>query len=425
MLRPYKSIFQYIMSNHYDMPTLRYISVARFPTEKAHGLQIAQNCEAFADVGYDVQLWVSKRKNTPKLMPKQAIYAHYGINPNFAIKRISSIDLYRFVTTGTKLETIVFLIHVVSYCIVLLLNTLTNKADVYYSRDKYVLLALSLIIPKEKLVYEAHQFSTSDSGAGTQQTLTNRVGHMIAITTKLREDFIEKCGFSPEKIIVAHDGIRQARFENLPDKITARQEIGWDEKAFIVGFVGRLQMLRGLDKGVSTLIDALAQVDGAYIGLVGGPEQSVDDLRQRWLNHGLPAERFLYAGQVASDNVPRYLRAFDICAMPHPFNTQFAYYTSPLKLFEYMAVERPIVASDLPSWADVVTHEDTALLVPPSDVQALADAIMRLRDDNEMAEKLGKNARQLVLKDYTWAARASVIRKHIDREDNHAYSSAQ
>lgn len=407
------------------MPTLRYISVARFPTEKAHGLQIAQNCEAFAEVGYDVQLWVSKRKNTPTLMPTQDIYPHYGIKPNFDIKRISSIDLYRFVKTGTKLETITFLIHVMSYCVVLLFNTLFNQADVYYSRDKYVLLALSLIIPKEKLVYEAHQFSASGSGAKTLQMMAHQVGYIVAITKKLREDFMEKCNFPSEKIIVAHDGIRKQRFENLPDKLTARQEIGWDEDAFIVGFVGRLQMLQGLDKGVSTLIDALAQVEGASIALVGGPEQSVADLRERWLNHGLSAERFYYAGQVSSSEVPRYLRAFDVCAMPHPFNTQFAYYTSPLKLFEYMAVERPIVASDLPSWADVVTNEESALLVPPSDITALAEAIIRLRDDEALAQRLSENAHNLVFSQYTWHARAKAIRAHINREGNYAYSTTQ
>lgn len=405
------------------MPILRYISVARFPTEKAHGLQIAQNCEAFAEVGYDVEFWVSKRKNTPKLMPTPDIYPHYGIQPNFAIKRISSIDLYRFVKTGTQLETIAFLIHVFSYCVVLLFNVFLNQADIYYSRDKYVLLALSLIIPKEKLVYEAHQFSSSGSGAKTLQIMANRVGHIVAITAKLREDFIEKCAFPSEKIIVAHDGIREERFRHLPDKLTARREVGWDEDAFIVGFVGRLQMLQGLDKGVSTLIDALAQVDGAYIGLVGGPEESVAELRERWLSHGLPAERFLYAGQVPSSEVPRYLRAFDVCAMPHPFNTQFAYYTSPLKLFEYMAVERPIVASDLPSWADVITHEETALLVPPGDVKALTDATIRLRDDEAIAQKLAENANKLVFSHYTWTARAEAIRAHLDREGSHAYSA--
>ncbi|GAB5491101.1 MAG: hypothetical protein Phog2KO_13160 [Phototrophicaceae bacterium] len=407
------------------MPTLRYISVARFPTEKAHGLQIAQNCEAFADVGYDVQLWASKRKNTSQLMPVEAIYPHYGIKANFVIKRISSIDLYRFSNGNLKLEKIAFFIHIISYCLVIIFNTIFNKADVYYSRDKYVILALSLIVPREKLVYEAHQFSSSGSGAQTQQLLANRVGSIITITTRLGQDFIEKCSVTPEKILVAHDGIRKERFMNLPDKTTTRQAIGWDEDAFIVGFVGRLQMLEGLDKGVGTLLDALAQLDNVSIGLVGGPEKSVADLQNRWQSHGLSADNFLYAGQVPADDVPRYLSAFDICAMPHPFNTQFAYYTSPLKLFEYMASERPIVASDLPSWADVVTHEQTALLVPASDVDALANAIKRLRDDKILSQKIADNAHQLVMNKYTWIARAQAIKAHLDREDSHAYSTAQ
>src|SRR5690606_42070393 len=116
------------------MSTLRYISVARFPTEKAHGLQIAQNCEAFAEVGYDVQLWVSKRKNTPKLIPTQAIYPHYGIKSNFVIKRIASIDLYRFVIQATQLVSISYLSDVFLYCVVQVFIILFNQAH-YYDSD--------------------------------------------------------------------------------------------------------------------------------------------------------------------------------------------------------------------------------------------------------------------------------------------------
>lgn len=107
--------------------------------------------------------------------------------------------------------------------------------------------------------------------------------------------------------------------------------------------------------------------------------------------------------------------------MPHPFTQQFAYYTSPLKLFEYMAAGRAIVASDLPGWADVVTHGKTALLVPAGDVDALAAAIQQLYDDAHLRESLGTQAQLHVRQHYTWAARAQQIRAHLERGTNVAH----
>jgi glycosyltransferase involved in cell wall biosynthesis len=397
------------------MPKLLYISLARFPTEKAHGLQIAQNCEAFAELGYDVELWVSKRKNTPEMQAISDPFKHYGVTQNFRLGHIGGIDLFPMMGGNTKLERIAFYLHVLSFCILLLWRLTSTKADIYYSRDEYVLLALSFFIPKEKLVFEAHQFSPSRMGAWFQKQVAKRVRHLVAITQPLKEAFVKEYEVSQETILVAHDGVRTERFANLPSQAEARQQIGWAQDAFIVGFVGRLQMLNTLDKGVGILVQALAKVEGASLAIVGGPDEAVEALRREWLALGLSEERFLYARQVSPELVPVYLRAFDVCAMPHPFNPQFAYYTSPLKLFEYMAAEKAIVASNLPAWADVVQDEKNALLVPASDSQALAEAIQRLKYSPDLQERLGQAARETVMQHYTWAARAKMIKQHLER----------
>ena len=70
------------------MPKLHYISLMRLPTEKAHGLQIMQNCEAFAAAGNDVTLWVSRRWNTAEMRQISDPYAYYGVERNFKIRRV-------------------------------------------------------------------------------------------------------------------------------------------------------------------------------------------------------------------------------------------------------------------------------------------------------------------------------------------------
>jgi glycosyltransferase involved in cell wall biosynthesis len=151
-------------------------------------------------------------------------------------------------------------------------------------------------------------------------------------------------GADADHIHVAHDGIRRERFASVPDQAAARQDIGWSSDAFIVGYVGRLQTM-AMDKGVGALVEALVLASkpggGCALALIGGPDETAAEFRQRWIELGQDKGRFLYAGQVAPERVPLYLSAFDVCAMPFPWTTHFAYYASPIKLFEYMASRPP------------------------------------------------------------------------------------
>ncbi len=392
---------------------LLYIANIRLPTEKAHGLQIMQNCEAFAAAGADVELWAARRRNTREMNAIDDVFAYYGVEPTFTMRRILTFDLIWLQADKVNtLAKLLFYLQMSTFTLVVLLRALFTQADIIYSRDPFVLWILSFIKPKRTLAYESHQFAPTSRGQNLQRRLIKRVGHIIAITSKLRDDLI-RIGANADTALVAHDGIRAGRFANMPEQAAARRDIGWPEDVYIVGYVGRLHTL-AMDKGVGTLIDALAQIDDACLALVGGPDDMAEELRQHWLKLGLAESRFLYAGHVAPEAVPRYLSAFDVCAMPHPFTPQFAYYTSPLKLFEYMAARRAIVASDLPGWADVVTDDETALLVPPGDADALAQALQRLQDP-ALRQRLADAAYERVMTHYTWAARAQMILQHIGK----------
>src|SRR4051812_2503231 len=74
-----------------------YLANIRLPTEKAHGLQIMHMCEAFACIGADLTLLVPRRHNTAEMAIIRDIYAYYGVNRNFAVQRLSCLDIFRFV----------------------------------------------------------------------------------------------------------------------------------------------------------------------------------------------------------------------------------------------------------------------------------------------------------------------------------------
>jgi glycosyltransferase involved in cell wall biosynthesis len=386
---------------------LIYLANIRMPTEKAHGLQITQNCEAFASAGANVTLMVANRVNTSQMRAIEDVYAYYGVARTFQIERVACLDLFPL---GRWFERVAFPVQTLTYTLVAALLLLRRRADVYYSRDPLMLLCLSLFKPRRALVYEAHQLAKSGIGKRLQAGCARRVGRVVAVTGRLAAELRAR---GAQATLVEHDGFRVERFAHLPDRGSARMQLGLPAEAFIVGYVGQLHtMLMG--KGVDILIDAMALAarhqppPALWLCLVGGPQDMAEQLRQRWIAAGLPGERFLSVGRVEPGNVPLYIRAFDVCTMTFPWTEHFAYYASPLKLFEYMAAGGAVLASDLPSTAEVVTDGDTALLTPPGDVRALADALLRLAADPSLRHTLGENARRRAAH-FSWAARAARI----------------
>ncbi len=382
-----------------------------------------QMCEAFAQTTttasgaarggmVNVTLYAARRINTPALRTIRDVWAFYGVDRAFTIRRVPCLDL--FGVSGGRAERLVFTIQTATYLMILCLILLcraassTNRVDVYYSRDPLTLVALSLFVPRSALCYEAHQLS----GSRWQTLCLRRVGTIIAVTAaladKLRERTITTTSTSAP-ILVAHDGIRAARFVAIPDQAEARRQLELPAQAFIVGYIGRLHTL-GMSKGVDTLIDAIACLspDPVTLCLVGGPDDWADRLRAQWIAHGLAPDGFIYVASVPADRVPLYLSAFDVGTMPLPWTEHFAYYASSLKLFEYMAAGRPLLATDLPSAREVVRDEYSALLVPPGDAASMAGALRRLKDDPALRQRLAEQAQRAVA-EYHWSRRAERI----------------
>lgn len=121
------------------------------------------------------------------------------------------------------------------------------------------------------------------------------------------------------------------------------------------------------------------------------------------LNKYKVADLSVLTGIVPQEEGPRYLAACDILIAPHvpnPDGTPF--FGSPTKLFEYMAMGKGIIASDLDQIGEILTHQQTALLVPPADVDALINSMKILADNPSLRERLGTAAREDAVARFTW-----------------------
>ena len=126
------------------------------------------------------------------------------------------------------------------------------------------------------------------------------------------------------------------------------------------------------------------------------------------------ADRVEFRGFVPHAQVRAEIAGAGVAVLPLPDNLMARYFTSPLKLFDYMAAGAPIVASDLPTVREVLADGDTALLVPPEDPAAMAAAIRRLLVNPGLADRLRRTAFDQV-RAYTWDARAARIMEALER----------
>ncbi len=397
---------------------LIYTADTRIPSQKAHPYQIVQMCEAFADAGIAVTLLYANRRNLEHLQEVD-IWDFYGLQHNFSAEALPCLDLYalanllppRLRMAGEHLAAS---IQTLTYNISLLIRLIRERDSLIYSRDPISLWLIALLWSRRarRLFFEAHTYPATRAGLFLRRQLAKRIGGFVVITEHLRQRY-ESLSLPAERLLVAHDGFRRARFEIEGDRSNWRKRFGWPSNAFIVGYMGRFQTL-GMDKGLDTLVEAIIALASdradkpVRLAVVGGPAQYVDRLCDYLERQGVPRDTLLYPGQVPPADVPGYLRAFDVCVMPFPWTEHFAYYASPMKLFEYMASGSPIVATDLPSTKEILCHERNALLIPPSDASAMAQALRRLRDDPELAGRLTDQAAHDVLA-YTWEARAQKL----------------
>ena len=389
--------------------TILCFADTRFPIERANGVQTMATCHALAARGDRVTLVV--RPDTSD--PRRDAFEFYGLPrvPGLTIETIESphnvrARRARFLLAGVR-------------------RALGARADVVYTRD-LGLAAMLLRIPSGRrppIVYESHGLSTVVSAElpallgnpaiepspaklrrldGRERRVWRGAEAYVTITRALAGE------------LAAHYGTRERVFV-VPDGATAADDTGRDRSAAalapddstasvppVAAYAGHLYPWKGVD----IFLQALARTSGIRALIVGGHPAEADTLRVRRLIDELALTgRVKMTGLVKPAEVRARLAPATMLVLPNTRSAISERYTSPLKLFEYLGMRRPIIASDLPAIREVLCDGKTALLVTPGDPAALAGAMERVASDPALARRLATNAAALA-PEYTWDRRA-------------------
>lgn len=391
-----------------------YLANVRVPSEKAHVYQIFQMLQAFQEAGVEVELVYPQRANLPGTGNQDPLQL-YGMHTHLRLRPLYSLDAVRLVTIDAPalnrppFPATAFAVQSATFALLAALYTWRRHPDVVYSRDWPVLTAVSGLRPKATMVWEAHDLPQGRPAGVAFRRLLPQLAGVVAISRGLGTE-LQQMGLRSERLLIAPDAVDPTRFASPPAKAAARATLDLPIDAQIVAYTGHLYAW----KGAHTL--ALASRDlpeRTLVCLVGGTRADLEACRAFLDRHRL--ERVRLAGHVPPAQVPAWLAAADVLALPNSGQDALsARYTSPLKLFEYMAAGRPIVASDLPSLREVLTHGENAYLVPPDDPAALATGLRKLLADPPLAGRLAANARCAVAR-RTWQARARQITGFVAR----------
>jgi glycosyltransferase involved in cell wall biosynthesis len=383
-----------------------YLADIRFPLERANGIQSIETCHALARRGHAVTLIVRPDTQAPPRDP----YVFYGL------PRIPSLTIELAPSAGVAAARRAAYI---SYAVGRALGH--ARHDLIFTRD-LGLAALLVRVPRvarPPVVYEAHGIA-ADVAASLPTLLTNApaasasklrrlerrdsrvwksADAYVTITSGLATELTRRFG-TRDRVAVIPDGVRLPGEENASTGLDRRS--GSRDGLYTIGYAGHLYPW----KGVELIIEAVTALQDTRALIVGGHEAEPDLQRLRDLAVSLDcASRVTFTGAVPPTEVASRLREADVLVLPNPASALSTRFTSPLKLFEYMALGAPIVASDLPSIREVLRDGENALLVPASNPPALVAAIRRLKEDTALGAALGAQARADV-RDYTWDRRA-------------------
>ena len=361
------------------------ITTSQIPSRTANSIQAMKVCHALKQCGQDVKVWVPDFE--------QATWSElaemYGLQDEFPVAWLpfnKHLKRYDFCWQSVQLA-------------------LEWQADIIYT---WALQSAVFAQRKNKpVVMEFHDFPMGNFGpAFFKRYIRHQDTTLTLTTTQALADGLQRqygFTFNDSSLQIAPNGTDPQRYASLPQPAEARRTLGLPEN-ITVGFTGHFY--RG--RGVELLLDLAINLPNIQFLWVGGKEEHIQPWRAELAERHI--QNVILAGFIPNQEIPLYQAACDILVMPYgkqisgSSGGDIAKVINPMKMFDYMASGRAIVASEIPVFHEVLSDQ-TALFCPPDDSQAWTAAILRLVENKQERERLSQNAKREA-QQYSWLTRA-------------------
>lgn len=373
----------------------------RTRAEDAQGIHIQALCEAFRDLGHTVSV-------VGPVDPGRRQSASAGHST-----RRDGTHLFGFTVPHWLYELLAIGYNVPDF-LALLYHMLRDRPGLVYERYALFNVSGRLVsalfrVPFVLEVNAPLSLELPEHGGLAFEKTARRVEdwscrhatRTVVVSSAMAEIFIAR-GVPQERLMVVANGVDRRQFHAQVDGKAVRRRLGVDDR-LVVGFVGWVRPWHGVDK----LIEAVALLPGlagevALVIVGDGP--ALPELKERARTLGV-AERVIFTGAVAQAEVPAFLAAMDVAVQP-----DVTAYASPIKLFEYLAMGKAIIAPRRRNIEEIVADGRHALLFAPGDARELAGAIQRFHGSPELRRQLASAALDLFEeRRYYWEANAQRV----------------
>ncbi len=373
------------------------------PSYWAHSINVAKTANAFHSLGHKIELIAPASMRCAFMKKKLGnLSLHYGISENLTMKWLKP-SLYAYFSDRTFQDE-KFSSNAASYA-------RKKEFDLVYCRS-YLIPYCTVKLGVPTLV-ESHTnlFDNPDMQVLYRIAKDDSFKALVTIHESIKVEHIRR-GVPAEKILVLEDGVDIERFDLDDNSRVWRKHLGLNLDKNYAVYCG--QLFKG--KGIEFLLKVAQQMQknkSLTFLLIGGMKKDIIHWKKYCSIEKI--NNVIFTGFVTNSEVPKYLKAADCLLMPYDpeIVSTFDYgTTSPLKLFEYMAAQRPIVATNLNTINKVVRNGADAILVDIGDIDGFCQAIENLIHNVSLGRKMSENAFIKVRK-YTWNQRCKKILEHV------------
>jgi len=308
-----------------------------------------------------------------------------------------------------------FVIYEITLFVYLFLHFIKSKPDIIYARSKIGIASLSIsLLFNTPRVVEVNGLSIEDTKMRNESAIRIKI---IAVTPGLKKKIEELYNIPDEKVVVIENGANTDLFKPL-NKNECVRELNLPDSFQYVCFVGNLAPWQGVEYLIEVAPLILKKVPNTKFLIVGDGmmKEKLIGLAEKT---GI-SDKVIFTGTVPYEEVPKYINASDVCISPFIRRRNETTGVSPLKIYEYLSCQKPVVSSRIPN-LEFIEQQNTGILVEPESPDKLAKTIIKLLEDEKLREEMGKNGREYVVKNHSWEMVArrveSVINEVVETEN--------